>query len=867
MRFKWQTAGGELTALRSHITKHFLHPTEPGKRICIQSSGLLHAYTDKGFQDIERELRSYKFPEGLELTGKADRHPIMNLPSWGKVELKDNVVRVYDKKGVPIFKYTTPAVCEKGKEAFITSLDADGIEVKTPSPDLESVEFEVEGNKLYLKMPSTLKSKYPLQVFDDTETGSTNNKDTMLASAQVTYNYGVSVNLTAGQGAGGVPNRPIIHFTLSSDPGGTPTAVSLFMYVNAISGTPTVNAHELTETGWAEGSGDGSATGDGATWNTYNGTDNWTSAGGDYDGDVIDSTAVPAATNSQEWVLMGTGSDNPLTLTWESEVHILLKHSTESGANSYGRYNSKEAGSNEPYIQITYTAVLTILPSAISSAEALGTPVVAGPIIASAIDSAEAFGTTNVKQVLYPSAIASLEGFGTPKLNLIIFPNTISSAEDFGTTKLILYLLPSSIASLEALGSPMVKHIIQPSGVASIETFGTPYMNVKQTIILLDRPDPEDQAIAGEGDDVEGVYYLGASPGGDYTNLNSLDDMAKHLKIGGANTYFYHDYDMVDFSDPSTAINSVMLTFRLYREHTSCASWPYVEIGGVKYFGDPITPTNNVTWETKTYTWTYNPALGVGNPFTTAVINAAKWGIRESGYYTVIPSPTSYYTRVSYMKRTVAFVRPGEHGVDSAEAFGTPKLVLYILPGSIASAEAFGTAFFNVKQLISLAGAIASSEAFGTPQLNLWINVSGIASSESFGTPVLAGPIIVDSGIASEEAFGTPQLNLYVGPSGIATGEAFGSLTVMVRVLYTVPLTYMVEVRDTDGNLVAILENAYGVGYMQRLNAPHKLSFMLPSDDTKKAHVTAANEVWLREYVSQVVTRKFKLQYQADERS
>ncbi|MEM2990477.1 MAG: hypothetical protein QXQ02_04765, partial [Halobacteria archaeon] len=77
MRFEWEKAQNEIKELRTHTTKDFPHPTEPGKFIKIQSSGLLHAYTDEGFKEIGKEIPSYEFPEGLEITEKKDKHFIM----------------------------------------------------------------------------------------------------------------------------------------------------------------------------------------------------------------------------------------------------------------------------------------------------------------------------------------------------------------------------------------------------------------------------------------------------------------------------------------------------------------------------------------------------------------------------------------------------------------------------------------------------------------------------------------------------------------------------------------------------------------------------------------------------------------------
>lgn len=359
-RFEWEKTH-DLDALRTHTTKHFIHPTEPRNRICIQSSGLLHAKVGNRFVDLKEF--DHKFREGKEVQEadvKDGKVYIMDLPDLGgRVELKDNIVRVFDEDDVSVFKYTTPAICERDKEAFVTSLDADGLEIKTPSQYLEYVEFYVDGNKLYLKMPSTLKAKYPIKVYDDVDTDSVNSKDARLFSGNPTYNYGVINWLYVGLNAAGAIGRMPIHFTLSSG-SGTISLVELILYGDVDSGSSDLNIHQLTQTGWVEGTGDGSATGDGATWNTYDGSNNWTSAGGDFNATIIDTVTV-LVDDYITFVLMGAGATNPLTLDWEDDVHLLIKRNGESGTNQQNHIASKEHATSalRPVIQITYTPAIT----------------------------------------------------------------------------------------------------------------------------------------------------------------------------------------------------------------------------------------------------------------------------------------------------------------------------------------------------------------------------------------------------------------------------------------------------------------------------------------------------------------------------
>ena len=542
MRFDWQNSKDEIRGLRSHATKDFLHPTKLGKRVRIQSGGLLHAFTNKGFEDIEKELPNYSFPEGKELKTQTDRHFVMDLPDWGeaRVEDKGKVVRVFDKKGVSIFRYSNPIVVEKGKPPFKIVKDGkkvrdafnarEGLGIDESIVNNEAVDeavYEVENRKLYFKLPSVLKNSYPLQAYDATDTSSTNNKDTHISSysGYQTYNYGALTTLQLYAASNQI-KRLLMEWTLSADPGGVSISeISLFLKVQGSGGgTPQVDIHELTQA-FVEGTGEGTATGDGATWLTYDGTNTWTANGGDYDATIVDSALPGGAGSWAEWVLRGAGATNSMdALTWGNTKDFLLKYNDEPSYPDHRYFHSKEAasGGDRPYIEITYFVSQTVSPSAIASLEAFGSSKVNLTMFPSAIVSSEAFGTSKLtlylkpssivteeafgtlnlmfdqtlnlvgyaipteeafgvaivdvgKQWLYPDGIVSAEAFGTSKLNLLLnlTSSGIASQEDFGTPKLILTLKPSAITSLEAFGTPKLILYLLPSGIVSAEAFGT----------------------------------------------------------------------------------------------------------------------------------------------------------------------------------------------------------------------------------------------------------------------------------------------------------------------------------------------------------------------------------------------------------
>jgi len=77
---------------------------------------------------------------------------------------------------------------------------------------------------------------------------------------------------------------------------------------------------------------------------------------------------------------------------------------------------------------------------------------------------------------------------------------------------------------------------------------------------------------------------------------------------------------------------------------------------------------------------------------------------------------------------------------------------------------------------------------------------------------------------------------------------------------------YTIEIRNGDGDLLAILENAHGISYEQIINSPHALTFNLPAVDSKVSNILLANEYWLRDNQTDTVIRKFKLQHKMDSR-
>jgi len=179
--------------------------------------------------------------------------------------------------------------------------------------------------------------------------------DTYLDSRDPTYNYGVAttakvlVNGTDGTLARALFKLPDGVWSISED---QLISVKVWFYVwMDRTAERTVTLHPLIR-GFVEGTGDGTPSGDGATWQTYDGSNSWTCTGGDYDSSVF-VNAVESA-NWFSW---------DITALWDNtnlrSFGAMLKMNDESnpGSSNIPRapFTSSDGPANErPYIEVTY---------------------------------------------------------------------------------------------------------------------------------------------------------------------------------------------------------------------------------------------------------------------------------------------------------------------------------------------------------------------------------------------------------------------------------------------------------------------------------------------------------------------------------
>ncbi len=119
-----------------------------------------------------------------------------------------------------------------------------------------------------------------------------------------------------------------------------------------------------------------------------------------------------------------------------------------------------------------------ISPSGIGTVEAIGSLVIAGPIIAQGVASVEGLGSPQLNLTIYLVGVASVQALGGPQVNLWVHPDGVASVEGIGSLIIAGPIIATGVASVEGIGSPQVNFILRPSGVASIEGLGTPVLTM-----------------------------------------------------------------------------------------------------------------------------------------------------------------------------------------------------------------------------------------------------------------------------------------------------------------------------------------------------------------------------------------------------
>jgi len=148
----------------------------------------------------------------------------------------------------------------------------------------------------------------------------------------------------------------------------------------------------------------------------------------------------------------------------------------------------------------------------------------------------------------------------------------------------------------------------------------------------------------------------------------------------------------------------------------------------------------------------------------------------------------------------------------------------------------------------------SEAKAIGVPKADL-ITIADLATYLKFLNLFLSDTITITDG--ETKVIGKNLSDLII----ITDGE------VPIGALFVPPGIYQIEVHNTDGTLVAILEKAFDISLEEKVNSPKVASFAIPSDDSKLTYVTRARELWVRDVANNTVIAKTKLLRKEDARN
>lgn len=182
-------------------------------------------------------------------------------------------------------------------------------------------------------------------------------------AAQQAFNYGVATTMRLQSNSATAFLRTLLACDLSAVPVGSTINSAILTVVNntnTMSGSQACTGYPLSRA-LVEGSGNGSATLDGATWLTYDGTNLWTTAGGDYDaahGSAFTISNADTVGSSYNWNLTAAvAAGFAANVGGNGIIPLLLRLDTEGGSTgTYAIYSSDDAtDANRPYFTVTYT--------------------------------------------------------------------------------------------------------------------------------------------------------------------------------------------------------------------------------------------------------------------------------------------------------------------------------------------------------------------------------------------------------------------------------------------------------------------------------------------------------------------------------
>lgn len=167
-------------------------------------------------------------------------------------------------------------------------------------------------------------------------------QDTSIGLASPNFNHGADPTMSINTGQ----YVSLLQFDLSTIPAGSVVQSAQFSLYHASGSTDTAGVFPMTRS-WTEGTG---VAGTGASWNSYDGVNPWTTAGGDYDPTSGINITLPANNTWATWDL------TTLTAAWKlgnmPNYGIALTQIT-SGTNTFAS-SENTTSDNRPKLRVTF---------------------------------------------------------------------------------------------------------------------------------------------------------------------------------------------------------------------------------------------------------------------------------------------------------------------------------------------------------------------------------------------------------------------------------------------------------------------------------------------------------------------------------
>ncbi len=126
-------------------------------------------------------------------------------------------------------------------------------------------------------------------------------EDAMPDSFYSARNYGGATYVQVNDNGSDWQQYPLIRFDLGKLPRGAAVrSAQLELHMRNLAAPGTATIHQVTRS-WVEGTKSGGGTADGVSWFTYDGTNAWTSAGGDFNPGVVAETAIDGTETWVSW--------------------------------------------------------------------------------------------------------------------------------------------------------------------------------------------------------------------------------------------------------------------------------------------------------------------------------------------------------------------------------------------------------------------------------------------------------------------------------------------------------------------------------------------------------------------------------------